>query len=150
MDAPQSKRTSGGAARRTAAWVAAAGALAGALGGCASRPVVEGPPFPDGLEQTRVLDVHVLRDGTQMKLTNTSSRSFGPVRVWVNRWYGLDVASLKVGETLTLELGDFTDRFGQPFRAGGFFASETADPLVQVQVQEGGELIGLIVVGDLR
>lgn len=135
---------------------AAAVALGLALllaGGCASlglggAKVTSGPTFPDGVEQSKVLDIHVLRSGTSITLTNTTGRAFGRVLLWANRWYGLEIESFGVGQTLTLDLASFTDRYGQPFRAGGFFATESTDPLVQVQVQEGQELIGLVVVGS--
>jgi hypothetical protein len=142
---------------RTAAGLLVAGlvavAAAAAGGGCAALgvgegEVVEGPAFPDAAEQAGVLDIHVLRDGTTITFTNTTARAFGPARVWVNRWYGLAIDGLAVGQTVTLELSTFTDRYGQAFRAGGFFATEAAEPVVQVQVQEeAGPLLGLVVVG---
>lgn len=132
---------------------AVAVAAASVVGGCAAlgigeAKVVEGPAFPDASEQAGVLDIHVIRDGTAITFTNTTARALGPARVWVNRWYGLAIDGLAVGQTVTLELGKFTDRYGQAFRAGGFFATEAAEPVVQVQVQEQtGPLLGLVVVG---
>ena len=35
----------------------------------------------------------------------------------------------------------------EPFRGGGFFATETPDALVSAQLQINGEMIGLIVIG---
>ncbi len=116
--------------------------------GCASAPgeITDGPAYPV-VAQSSVLDVQVFRDETRITLTNTSPRTFGPCRVWVNQWYGLDLPGLVAGETITLELGRFTDRYGTPFRAGGFFATERPDRLVIAQIEEQGTLTGLVVVG---
>lgn len=135
--------------------VCAAALLTGAigLGGCqwlGGAEIVEGPVYPD-VQQGPTLNVQVIRDGTRVRMTNTSSRAFGPSRLWANRWYSLDLErGWGVGQTLDLSLEQFKDRYGQAFRAGGFFATESGESLVQMQVEEGGEVIGLVVIGQPR
>lgn len=108
--------------------------------------IEEGPTYP-GTQQTRVLDVQVFRDETQIRFTNTSARTFGPCRMWLNQWYSRELDGLAAAETVTLNLGEFRDRYGAPFRAGGFFATERPDRLVLAQIEENNEIVGLVVVG---
>lgn len=123
-----------------------------ALGGCASglRP---GPRFPDALRQEATLDVQVVRDSTVIRFANTSARAVGPSRMWLNRRYSREIPPLGIGESMELALGEFVDEFGGRFRAGGFFAAEAPERLVQAQLEPlepGGEraLIGLVVVSE--
>lgn len=143
--------------RHPALWTACATALIAALtvvplGGCAffgsEDPIVESASPP--VAQGRTLDVQVLRSGASLSLTNTSGVSFGASRVWANRWYSTELASLATGETITLDLNDFRDRYGRAFRAGGFFATETSDRLVQMQIEHEGTLYGLVVIDGRR
>lgn len=100
--------------------------------------------------QARTLDVQVERDGTRLVLVNTSGQTLEG-RVWVNRWYSRELAPVAPGERASLELGAFKDTFGNAFRAGGFFAIERPDAVVQTQVQlPGGELVGLVTLGQGR
>lgn len=132
--------------------VLAATVFAG-VSGCRSGSDVEtaGPVYPDAVLQSRVLDVQVVRDDTVITLTNTTARGFGPSRLWVNGWYSLEIEGFAVGQTLTLSLHDFKDRYGTTFRAGGFWATRRPERLVLAQIEPLGveprELIGLVVVG---
>jgi hypothetical protein len=118
-----------------------------AIGACSSAPIA-GPGYPEGLAQAETLDVQVVRDETHITFTNTSARAIGPGTVWVNRFFAKNIGRVEVGDTLTLDLRDFRNEFGERFRAGGFFATERPKDVVQVQVRENGaqELLGLVVV----
>jgi len=59
-----------------------------------------------------------------------------------------------VGEHLIFKLTEFTDEFGEPFRAGGFFATETPDMLALAEIEtaradgQGTMILALVVVGQ--
>ncbi len=137
--------------RRLAA-VMAAGAVT-LLAGCRTGCRVEAglPMYRDDAVQTSVMDVQVVRDDTHITMTNTTARSIGRARMWVNGWYSREIDGFGVGETLRLNLYDFKDAYGTPFKAGGFFATERPEKLVLAQIEpldvEPRELLGLIVVG---
>lgn len=120
--------------------------LAG-MGGCASGPDANhaGPGYP-ATDQGDTLDIQVVRDSTVIRLTNTTARSFGPSRLWVNRWFSRGIDRFEVGQTLELSLWDFRDQYGESFRAGGFFSTRKPEQLVLAQLQSGDELFGLVVV----
>ncbi len=109
------------------------------------------PEYPIDLRQATVLDIQVVRHDTTITLTNTTARSIGKARMWVNGWYSLEIDGLAVGQTRTLDLYDFKDPYGTEFRAGGFFATQRPDRLVLAQLEPLGveprELLGLVVVG---
>lgn len=106
-------------------------------------------PYPQSLAKEPSLPIQVLRDVTKIRLTNTSARSFGPSTMWLNGRYSREIEGLAIGETLTLEVGEFFDEFGAAFRGGGFFATVDPDPLVMAEIESEGRLFGLVVVGDL-
>lgn len=145
------RHTARGTGRGIAVLIAAAAVASSA--GCRSGSDVEasGAVYPENVPQTRVLDVQVVRDETMITLTNTTARGFGRSRLWVNGWYSLEIDGFAVGQTLNLSLHDFKDRYGTPFRAGGFWATRKPERLVLAQIEpldaQPRELIGLVVVG---
>ncbi len=124
----------------------AALALSGA-GGCAGQgELIEGADYPHQLKQVRTMDIQVTRDETEISLTNTTAAPIPPGKLWINAWYVRDFPGLGVGESITLNLRDFHDRYADQFRAGGFWASDRPDKLALAQIETGNELLGLIVV----
>ncbi len=123
--------------------------VAALLSGCTGPDVLlEGPVYPVGVEQRRVVDVQVVREETWLVFTNTTPRDIGAGRVWVNQEFALPFDGLEVGETARLPLGAFENEFGERFRAGGFFAIRPPTDVVLVQVEEDDArgLLGLVVV----
>ena len=126
-----------------------------AFGGCASRQrAPERAKFFPSLPQARAIDIQVVRHSTRIEMTNTTARSFGEGTLWLNRRFSYDLEPgnpWDVGETRSISLFEFVDEHGERFRAGGFFAAEAPDKLVQAQIEAPGsdgmrELLGLIVV----
>jgi hypothetical protein len=125
----------------------------GTLAGCKSGSRVDAgfPEYPTDVRQTAVLNIQVVRDDTKITFTNTTARSIGRSRMWINGWYSHEIEGLRVGETLTLDLYDFRDTYSTQFRGGGFFATERPERVVLAQIEpldvEPRELLGLVVVG---
>ena len=125
--------------------------------GCASRGELDsGPTYPQAVDRLETLDIHAFRDGTRLRLTNTTGRSFGPGMLWLNGRYGHPIDGLAIGQTLRVPLERFVDEQGRRFGAGGFFAAERPEllALVELTVQEaeGDQPVkyGLIAVGQRR
>ena len=112
--------------------------------------------YPVDAPKAAVLDVQVRRAGTGIVATNTSATSFGPCVLWINKSHRAALAGWKVGQTLTLDLENFRDEFGEPFRAGGFFSQEKPDAVVlaelEVEVQGASTptLLGLVAVAERK
>lgn len=108
--------------------------------------------YPYAQNQGEVLDIQVFLKPTTLVLTNTTAREFGPTRIWLNQRFSRDVDSIDVGESLELKLSGFRDEFGEKWRGGGFFATETPERLVLAQLEPldseglGAGLLGMIVV----
>lgn len=119
--------------------------------GCSSGPRPAGTPFPTGMAQDRTLDIHVIRSVRKIAFTNTTLVTLPPGRIWVNRFYSRPSDEpIAPGQKVTLDLASFVDEFGEPFRAGGFWATQQPDDVVLVQYQtvegEVPVLLGLVVV----
>ncbi|MEZ6243980.1 MAG: hypothetical protein R3B57_13165 [Phycisphaerales bacterium] len=107
-------------------------------------------PYPFDAERQDMLDVQVFREGTKLKMTNTTAHAFGPSTLWVNQRFSRPIDAFAPGETITLNLYDFRDQYQDAFRAGGFFATQEPDQVVLVELQPGdeagGKLYGFVVV----
>lgn len=104
-------------------------------------------PFPLALKQIETVNVQVLRIETEITLTNTSARALPATTMWINRQYSRPIDALDIGRTVTLPLASFLNEFSEPFRAGGFFATEKPDKIAQVQLETDEGLVGLLIVG---
>lgn len=121
------------------------------LSGCAATSGPPGPLYPADLRQSETLNVQVFRFTKHVELTNTTARSFGPSRLWLNARFSRTLDPLAAGESLRLPLQDFTDEHGDVFRGGGFFAREIPERLVLAQLELPGAdgkpvMLGLVVV----
>ncbi|MCW5755811.1 MAG: hypothetical protein KIT54_01090 [Phycisphaeraceae bacterium] len=125
------------------------------VAGCASTGELDsGPLYPRAVQRAETLDIHAFREGTRLRLTNTTARSFGPGMVWLNGRYGFPIDGLEVGQTLRVPLERFVDEQGRRFGAGGFFAAERPEllALVEMTVEMEGQPVkyGLVAVGIRR
>lgn len=112
-------------------------ALAMPLGACQSGSNVEAnmPVYPAHEQRSELLDIHAVRDGTSISLTNSTAKSFGPGRLWINQWYSRPIDGLSVGQTLTIPLAEFRDTYGEAFRAGGFFATQKPESISLLELE---------------
>lgn len=136
---------------RLASCVALVGlsALLAVSGGCqAKRDTTQASPgYPTDKPQTRTLDIQVVRAETTLTLTNTTARSYGQSRLWLNRWYSRTIDGLAVGQTLELPLNTFRDQYGERIRSGGFFATRKPETVELVQLETADAVLGLVAVG---
>jgi hypothetical protein len=126
----------------------------GLLGACeAERQIVEREGYPRGVAQGPTLDIQVVRHATTLEMTNTTARTLGPSTIWLNRWHSRPIGGLAPGENLSIPLKEFVDRYGEPFRGGGFWAIQRPDRLGVVEIQTAGPdgadtMLGLVVVNE--
>lgn len=121
------------------------------LSGCAATSGTPGPLYPAELRQSETLNIQVFRSSQHVEFTNTTARSFGPSRLWLNARFSRPIDGVAAGESLRLPLKGFTDEHGDIFRGGGFFATEIPERLVLAQLELPGAdgkpvLLGLVVV----
>lgn len=121
---------------------------AGFGAGCAAGPVDYARAYPENKEPAQTINVQVFRREDHISFTNTSPYDFGPSTLWVNAAYSRPIDALHIGQTVDLSLHDFRNEHSQPFRAGGFFATELPSKLVLAEIESGDRLYGLIVVED--
>lgn len=128
--------------------------LALPMGGCRlfneQQTADPGPTYPNALPRGSVAPVQVFREVTTLRMTNTTARTFGPGRLWINQQHSAPVGAFNPGDTWELDLRDFTDEFGDVYRAGGFFAQRDPARVVLVEIETGPpdnrELVGFVVV----
>jgi hypothetical protein len=122
-------------------------ALAVAPAGCRTWGEVEyAREYPSGTPIGPTLNVQVVRDGTQITITNTGASPIPATTLWLNQWYSRPIDEVGVGETARFNLREFRDVFSEPFRAGGFWATDAGVPLVAAHLELNGRLVPLVVV----
>ena len=117
--------------------------------GCSSTPrtIAQGEDYPASIKHGATVDIQVFRHDTDIEFTNTTARAFGPSTIWLNGRFSHHIDGLALGETVKLPLKSFKDHFGEAFRGGGFFATQRPERLALAEIQTGGDMLGLIVVG---
>lgn len=81
--------------------------------------------------------MQVFRRSKTLEFTNTTASPLGPGTIWLNRRFSRPITRpIGVGQSVALPLTEFRDEFGEPFRAGGFWASDMPDALVLCQVEQ--------------
>ena len=132
---------------KTARLAAAIGLCIGVFGCARSAEIRQGPVYPEALPRTTTLDIHVIRRGQRIQMTNTTAQPFGEFTLWLNRRFSLRIPEgLAIGQTRTLNLNHFRDQYDERFRAGGFFATEKPEKIVLAELQSGDHLLSLVVV----
>lgn len=141
---------------RARAGMVACCVLAGVIAievGCQSVPPVDyARSYPVELPPGPTVDVQVFRKTSTLDFTNTTAEPLGPGTIWLNRWFSRPLPkAIGVGESVSIPLTEFRDEFGDPFRAGGFFATEAPTALVLCQIEtlregQSPEIIGLVTV----
>lgn len=120
------------------------------LAACSGSPTIElARAYPLDKPQINTLDVQAQRFETELRITNTAARHLGSGTVWINQQWSHPIDGLEIGQTVSLPLGNFVNEYSERFRAGGFFATERPDTVMQVQYEEeqGGEMLGFVAVG---
>ena len=138
--------------RRRAAWswaLLGLATLTSTLGaGCAAGPVDYARPYPEDKQPAQAVNIQVFRREDHLSLTNTSPYDFGPSTLWVNAAFSRPINALRIGQTLDLSLHEFRNEHSEPFRAGGFFATDLPSVLVLAEIESNDRLYGMIVVED--
>lgn len=125
----------------------AATALVAPVSGCRTWGEVDyAKEFPANARILETINVQVVREGTTLTLTNTTASAIPPSTLWLNKWFSRPVDRIEVGQTVRFNLRDFRDLYSEPFRAGGFWATDQGDPLVSAHIDWGDGLVGLVVV----
>lgn len=115
---------------------------------CAGGAGAEAVSFPVGDRRAEVLDIQVLREGTNIRMTNATALPLGPGRLWLNEWYSHPVESFAPGQTVVLPISRFIDEAGVRMEAGGFFATKSPTPIVAAHFEQDDLLYGFIVVAS--
>ena len=112
--------------------------LAAMVPACSSVPPVDyARPYPKELPAGPTFDIQVFRRSKTLDFTNTTASPLGPGTIWLNRRFSLPIKTpIGVGQSVSLPLREFRDEFGNPFREGGFWASDTPDPVVLCQIEQ--------------
>ena len=128
-----------------------AAVLCATIVGCSGRrydPSMATRHYPAELGQGEILDIQAFREGPNLIIVNASLQQFENIDLWLNRRYMHHLDALPAGGTVTLNLNDFWDAWGETPVAGGFFRTDRATPsvLLQFQFDRNSPMAGAICI----
>jgi hypothetical protein len=102
--------------------------------------------FPENAVIGQTLAIQIVRDGTEIIITNTTANAIPATTLWLNKWYSRPIDEIRVGETVRFGLREFRDEFSEPFPAGGFWSTGPGVPLVSAHIESPNQFEALVVV----
>jgi hypothetical protein len=102
--------------------------------------------FPENAVIGQTLAIQIVRDGTEIIITNTTANAIPPTTLWLNKWFSRPIDEIRVGETVRFGLREFRDEFSEPFPAGGFWSTGPGLPVVSAHIETGERFEALVVV----
>ncbi|HVZ93751.1 MAG TPA: hypothetical protein VG797_04510 [Phycisphaerales bacterium] len=105
--------------------------------------------YPTNAKRIAQVDVQVYRLDTEIEVTNTSAQDLSGTRMWLNQDYSLAIAEFPIGRTLVIPLDSFHNEYGEPFRAGGFFAIDPPSNMVKAEIETPEGMIELIAINGI-
>ena len=104
------------------------------------------PSYPSDLHVTGNADIQLFRDETRLTIANATPQRFESPTLWINQRYAREIPTLEPGSVVEISLWGFYDDLGERFNAGGFFRTESIEPIWIAQLQTGDDtpLVGLV------
>ncbi|MBM4051269.1 MAG: hypothetical protein FJ270_00775 [Planctomycetes bacterium] len=105
-------------------------------------------PYPVGRVQSSVEQMQVVQEDLAIRITNGTAVAYDNASLWVNRRFVKDNVTIPAGGTVTIQLADLRDQWGeQPYPRALFRARQpTTIVLAQLEAAPEQPLVGLVVV----
>ncbi|MBM4109806.1 MAG: hypothetical protein FJ254_00400 [Phycisphaerae bacterium] len=105
-------------------------------------------PYPVGRAQASVEQVQVVQEDLAIRITNGTAVAYDNASLWVNRRFVKDHVSIPAGGTITVELADLRDQWGEQPYPRALLRNRQPTPIVLAQLETAPEkpLVGLVVV----
>lgn len=121
--------------------------VAGLLGlpGCAQdQPVLDDPTasalaalrYPGKSPHGPDLDIIVTREGSAIRLTNRTARSYEGMQLWLNQQYVHEPQQVAIGGNQDMQLATFINRHREPFPTGTFLQPDLARPVISAELYD--------------
>lgn len=115
------------------------------LAGCAAPEPVLDDPTADALSALRYpgrstygpdLDIVLTREGSKIRLTNRTARSYTGLQLWLNQQYVQHADRVAIGPNPQMKLATFINRHREPFPTGSFLQPERAKPVISAELYD--------------
>ena len=121
--------------------------VAGPLGlaGCTQAPPTLADPIASALAALRYpgksphgpdLDIIVTREGSAIRLTNRTARSYEGMQLWLNQQYVQKPRQVAIGGNQDMQLATFINRHREPFPIGTFLQPDLARPVISAELYD--------------
>ena len=115
------------------------------LTGCKKeQPVLDDPTatalsalrYPGKSEYGPDLDIVVVREGSAIRLTNRTARSYQGMQLWLNQQYVQQANLIAIGSNPDILLATLINRHREPFPIGTFLQPDLARPVISVELYD--------------
>jgi len=102
------------------------------------------------LHKPNSVPIQVIRTDQFIDIVNSTADDYNNPTLWVNQRYSKEIPTLHAGATMRVNLWYLRDSYGEQFNAGGVWRTDQPTPLVlaELQIAEGVNLVGLVVIGQ--
>ncbi len=115
------------------------------LHGCEQPPPIIDDPTAEALSSLRYpgqtehgpdLDIVVVREGSNITLTNRTPRAYAGMQLWLNQQYVRNLESLSIGVNPSFQLESLINRHREPFPVGTFLQPDLARPVISAELYD--------------
>ena len=117
----------------------------GTLTGCAQdQPILDDATatalaalrYPGKSEYGPDLDIVVIREGSNIHLTNRTARSYEGMQLWLNQQYVRQADPIAIGDNPPIPLATLVNRHREPFPTGTFFQPDRARAVISAELYD--------------
>ncbi len=92
--------------------------------------------YPGKSEYGPDLDIVVVREGSMIRLTNRTARSYEGMELWLNQQYVQQADWIIIGGNPDIHLATLINRHREPFPTGTFLQPDRARPVISVELYD--------------
>ena len=92
--------------------------------------------YPGMSEYGPDLDIVVVREGSVIRLTNRTARSYQGMQLWLNQQYVQRAEPIAIGSNPDIQLPTLINRHREPFPIGSFLKPDLARPVISVELYD--------------
>ncbi len=92
--------------------------------------------YPGKSEYGPDLDIIVVREGSAIRLTNRTARSYQGMQLWLNQQYVQQAEPIAIGSNPDIPLATLINRHREPFPIGSFLKPDLARPVISVELYD--------------
>lgn len=98
--------------------------------------ILSGLRYPGQTDYGPDLDIIIVREGTSIRMTNRTPRSYVGMHLWLNQQYVRLIEKVEIGANKSIPLPSLINRHRESFPIGSFFQPDKARPVISAELYD--------------